>query len=275
MKPSFKRAETSIGALKFEEVNAGPIAVPSWLGEVSSGKATTVVSLYPASIGEDHLESEEEEEGTETEEFVAQAPDRFYVPSPLPANDAYPGKAKHLREPSPLPPPMTVAVRLSEIPAAPKALDTLIEELIPRENEHVAAALAEAVGSLVAARSKILADAEGEMFELVKLVAERVVGRELNADPRLVISLVHEGILALSSKDQVTIRLGSFFADIAQEVEMAVAEMGVDVVVRVETQLSRFACLVESQWGKVDESVEARLRTLLHYLDASRARSGQ
>jgi hypothetical protein len=270
VKPSFRRGETSIGALRFEEVNAAPIVVPSWLGEVSSGKATTVVSLYPAPLSEEDLEADDDEIA------AARPSEPVYIPSPLPANDAFMNKTKGpTRDPSPLPPPMPVAVRLSEIPAYPKAPDTLIEELIPRENEHVAAALAEAVGSLMAARSKALADAENDMFELVKLVAERVVGRELNADPRLVVSLVHEGILALSSKDQITIRLGSFFADIAYEVETAVAEMGVDVTVRVEPQLGRYACLVESQWGKVDESVEARLRTMLHYLDASRSRAGQ
>lgn len=270
MKPSFRRAETSIGALRFEEVNAGPVAVPGWLGEVSLGKATTVVSLYPAAIGEGDLGADNI---TEPESMQSE---HVYVPSPPPANDAFPNKMKPaVREPSSLPPPMPAPVRLSEIPRSPKAPDTLIEELIPRENEHVAAALAEAVSSLVSARSKVLADTEDEMVELVKLVAERVVGRELNSDPRLVVSLVHEGILALSSKDQITIRLGGFFADVAHEVEMAVAEMGVEVVVRVEPQLGRFACLVESQWGKVDESVEARLRTLLHYLDASRSRTGQ
>lgn len=268
MKPSFRRTETSIGALRFEEVNAGPVSVPSWLGEVSSGRATTVVSLYPASLGEGELETDD------VHDAATHQSDNVYVPSPRPANDGF-SVQMQARVPSPLPPPMPVPTRLSEIPKSPKAPDTLIEELIPRENEHVAAALAEAVGSLVAARSKVLADAEGEMIELVKLVAERVVARELNSDPRLVLSLVHEGILALSSRDQITIRLGSFFAEVAHEVEAAVSEMGVDVAVRVEPQLGRFACLVESQWGKVDESVEARLRTLLHYLDASRARTGQ
>jgi hypothetical protein len=268
VKPSFKRTDTSIGALRFEEVNAGPVVVPSWLGEVSQGQATTIVSLYPTAIDEGDLESFDDVQ----EADPAHPSEPMYVPSPLPANDAFVGKMKP-QEPSPLPPPMPVPVRLSEIPKSPKTPDTLIEELIPRENEQVAASLAEAVSSLLTARSKALADAEGEMFELVKLVAERVVGRELKADPRLVMSLVHEGILALSSKDQVTIRLGGFFADIAQEVEASVGEMGVDVVVRVEPQLTHYACLVESQWGKVDESVEARLRTLLHYLDASRSRT--
>lgn len=272
MKPSFKRTETNIGALRFEEVNAAPVAVPSWLGEVSSGKVTTVVSLYPASLNDDPSEMEEAFE--ELAGSSSGSADTVYVPSPLPANDAFVDKLRASAQDS-VEPAAPVPARVTEIPRSPKAPDTLIEELIPRENEQVVQALSEAVGSLMAARSKMLADAENETFELVKLIAERVVARELNSDPRLVVSLVHEGILALSSKDQITIRLGNFFSDVARDIELAVAEMGVDVVVRVEPQLSRYACLVESQWGKVDESVDARLRTLLHYLDASRSRPGQ
>lgn len=272
MKPSFRRTDTSIGALRFEEINAAPVAVPSWLGEVSSGKITTVVSLYPAALHEGDLENEE---GFDEPTPGSPGSDQVYVPSPQPANDGFLDKLKRAAQEPSAEPAAPVPARVTEIPRSPKAPDTLIEELIPRENEHVVQSLAEAVGSLMAARSKMLADAENEAFELVKLIAERVVGRELNSDPRLVVSLVHEGILALSSKDQITIRLGNFFADVARDIELAVAEMGVEVVVRVEAQLPRYACLVESQWGKVDESVDARLRTILHYLDASRSRPGQ
>lgn len=264
MKRSSKRSEVFEGRLRFAEVARTAVDVPDWLTRVNEGKATTVVAVHPLSI--DQVEDAEDDE-------VESVPQPVYVPHTRAANDA------HVPVPPPrndtVPPVVPSApVRRSEIPRAPKAPDTLIDELIPRADEEAAVALATALEEFAGARARLLADAEGDLFALAKAIAERVVARELRTDPRVVTQLVREGMSALSAGDACTVRLGRFFSGVADDVRRAVSDVAMGVTVIVDPALPTYGCVVESQWGRVDESVDARLRTLLDQLDAMRVRSG-
>jgi vacuolar-type H+-ATPase subunit E/Vma4 len=224
--------------------------------------------MYPMAIGADDDDDEEDED----EEFES-IPQPVYVPHTRAANDAHVEVAPPRKEAAP---PIIPAapVRRSEIPRPPRAPDTLIDELIPRADEEAAAALAGALEEFAGARARLLAEAEGDLFALAKAIAERVVARELRSDPRVITQLVREGLSALSAGDACTVRLGRFFSGVVDDVRRAVGDIAMDVTVVVEPTLPTYGCVVESQWGRVDESVEARLRTLLDQLDAMRVRSG-
>lgn len=269
MKRSSKRADTTGGKIRFAEIADSPLEAPAWLAQVSQGKATTVTSVYPQAVNT----SEEEEEAEDEFEAPSQ---RVYVPHARPANDAEPQPAHSSRKEAPPPPaPVQPApFRRSEIPRPPKAPDTLVDELIPRADEEAAGVLSEALSDLAAQRAQFLASAEDDIFQLVKLIAERVIAREVRSDPRVVTALVREGLAALSARDACTVRLGRFYASVIDEVRVAVAEVAMEVSVTIDPLLPLYGCVVESQWGRVDESVDARLRTLVDQLDAMRVRSG-
>src|SRR5690606_30667791 len=125
-----------------------------------------------------------------------------HVPVPPPRKDTVP----------PVVP--SAPVRRSEIPRPPKAPDTLIDELIPRADEEAAVALTAALEEFASARTCLLAAAEEDLFALAKVIAERVVARELRTDPRIVTQLVREGLSALSAGDACTVRLGRFFSGV-------------------------------------------------------------
>lgn len=265
MKRSSKRADTSGGRIRFAEVDSSPVDVPEWLTRVSEGKATTVTSVHPLAINADEEDDEEDE--------LESVPQPVYVPHTRAANDAHVEVAPPRKETAP-PVVPSAPVRRSEIPRPPRAPDTLIDELIPRADEEAAAALAGALEEFAGARARLLAEAEGDLFALAKAIAERVVARELRSDPRVVTQLVREGLSALSAGDACTVRLGRFFSGVVDDVRRAVGDIAMDVTVVVDPALPIYGCVVESQWGRVDESVEARLRTLLDQLDAMRVRSG-
>lgn len=288
MKRSFKRADTSGGRIRFAEVDAAPVDVPEWLTRVSEGKATTVTSMHPKSIDGQEFEEDEEE--------LESVPHPVYVPHARPANDAHyhppqppappppvqpqpPIQPAVRREPAPparqsAPPVQAASIRRSEIPRPPKTPDTLIDELIPRADEEAVTALAGALAELGEQRARFLADAEGDLFALVKVISERVLARELRTDPRIVLQLVREGLSALSAGDACTVRLGRFYSGVVDDVRRAASDVAMDVTVTIDPTLPTYGCVVESQWGRVDESVEGRLRTLLDQLDAMRVRSG-
>jgi flagellar biosynthesis/type III secretory pathway protein FliH len=64
----------------------------------------------------------------------------------------------------------------------------------------------------------------------------------------------------------VLVRLGSGFESQRSSLAQRLGDRGSRVEVRVEGNLPEHACLVETELGQVDESVESRLATLLHAL---------
>lgn len=181
------------------------------------------------------------------------------VPKPASANpeketrtDAF----EDLREP--------VSTRFETI--APKKKDTLIDELIPRADEEAVAAIHAAVSDLLDARRDALAHSERDLVKLVQAIARRVLARELSTDPTVVQKLVHEGLAALAATDFVTVRIGSFFNEVRDQIEDIVRRSGVRVQVLVDPAIGLYGCRIETEWGSVDESVDARLNTILEAL---------
>lgn len=115
-------------------------------------------------------------------------------------------------------------------------------------------------------RERLLVETAGQVAELAALIARRVIGRELSLDPMLVRGLVREGIEALGQHDRVVVRVGNAFAT-TQEALQEELRLGTGrFEVRLDGSLNDYGCVVETELGQVDESIESRLETLLHAL---------
>jgi flagellar biosynthesis/type III secretory pathway protein FliH len=95
------------------------------------------------------------------------------------------------------------------------------------------------------------------------LVAKRVIAREVQSQPEFVTDLVREGVDALAVRDRVRVNLGSGFSELAATLAEQLGLRGIEVDVRVSSSLSEYGCLVETDIGRVDESVETRLDLLI------------
>lgn len=223
----FGSSSKGVSAFAFEDAPRAAANAPSWLSGARAGNDAVIVSLRPPRLPADFDGMAEPE--------IPRAP---AVPRRRP------------EEPR---------------PRANKS-DTVIDELIPRADEEAITAIRDAVAGLVAERKAVLEQSEKDLIGLVRLIAERVLARELSSDPSLVRGLVHEGISALAASDVVTVRIGAFFDEVRDEIEAAVRRTGVGVDVIVDPMLGLYGCRVETQWGSVDESVESRLATVLESL---------
>lgn len=128
------------------------------------------------------------------------------------------------------------------------------------------AGLIDAVEQLSRTRSEVLDATAGQLAELATLIARRVIAHELSVSPEVVEGLVREGLDALGEHDRVSIRVGSGFGAAIEPMKQRLSSNGQNVAVRVDPALSDFACVVETELGVVDESIEARLTSLLQAL---------
>jgi flagellar biosynthesis/type III secretory pathway protein FliH len=127
-------------------------------------------------------------------------------------------------------------------------------------------AFEEAVELLAQERQRVFEQTASQLAELAAVIARRVIARELSLHPQLVCELVREGLEALGKHDRVLVRLGSGFETQRDALQRRLTDRGSRAEVRVEPHLAEYACVVETELGQVDESVESRLATLLHAL---------
>jgi flagellar biosynthesis/type III secretory pathway protein FliH len=156
--------------------------------------------------------------------------------------------ARSLR-PSELPPPgfAPPVVEARPDPALERAFRTAIEEM-------------------ATTRSKVLEAAARELATLAAIIARRVIARELLLAPEILEDLVHEALEALSERDRIVVRVGRGFQHAVDGLEQKLAVRGNEFRVLVEDGLGDYDCIVETELGQVDESVEKRLEKLLEAL---------
>lgn len=227
---------------KFAQVPATARRQPSWLpsAQRALGKRESP-SLKPPRLPAEFVDAVRQELGE-----MPQQERRSMRPS----------EASAPRPPTMPPPDAFAAVEPGPLTVAPQ----------PIADPELTHAFEEAVELLIHERQRVFEQTASQLAELAAVIARRVIAREISLHPELVCDLVREGLEALGKHDRVVIRLGQGFETQRAMLEQRLLDRGGRAEVRVEPQLAEHACLVETELGQVDESVETRLATLLHAL---------
>lgn len=153
-------------------------------------------------------------------------------------------------------------------PAPAHRRDTQVEELVPRAEEEAVVAIRAALEQFAEERVRALEASEKELIALVKVICRRVVLREVTLSSAVVEALVREGLSALGRNDKVHVKLGPFFSDALEHIRENLRHGGVDCSVSIDPSVGPHGCALETELGRVDESVETRLNVLFANLDS-------
>jgi hypothetical protein len=233
--------------VKFAQVPAAARKQPSWLPSsqrLAPPPRRESPSLKPPPLPSEFVEAMRQELG----EMPMQ--ERRSVRPSETASTAF-------ARPATVPPPAAAA------PAEPRPPTVAPAPIVDPELCH---AFEEAVELLGHERQRVFEQTASQLAELAAVIARRVIAREISLHPALVFDLVREGLDALGKHDRVVVRLGQGFESQRASLEQRLQDRGSRAEVRIEQQLPEHACLVETELGQVDESVESRLATLLQAL---------
>lgn len=118
--------------------------------------------------------------------------------------------------------------------------------------------VAQTIESLGQLRRTIVRETERQMVELALTLARRVVHREVSLDPQLVAALAHVALERLGERAPATIRLhpDDYATVLSQQGEQW---QGAQVSLVPDAAVARGGCVVESDFGMIDASVDAQL----------------
>ena len=121
--------------------------------------------------------------------------------------------------------------------------------------------MAQTIEDISRLRKTMVHQTERQMVQLALLLARRVVGRELSLDTELVAAMAHVALERLGESAPATIRLNP--EDYAGIVLLrGEAWEGSLVTITPDPALPRGGCVVDSEFGRVDASIEAQLGEL-------------
>jgi hypothetical protein len=210
-------------------------APPAWLGKdppVIALRTQQKVTLPPPGA--------RPSERPRTPSMAPAAAEALAHSPPAPANEA---------------PPEPAAPAIYEVPKPSTA-----------EMESLAA-LRQALSDIGSLREVIFSQTERQLVELAVTIARQVIAHEISLDPGVLLGLAREGIKALDEKDKIVVKFGAALDDdLVMEFTESLRKEAPRCEVQIDPSLGPRECIVETELGRVDESVETRLYHVLEAL---------
>jgi flagellar assembly protein FliH len=137
-----------------------------------------------------------------------------------------------------------------------------------RERDALSTATTELGREVARMRREVLVATEPEVVKLALAVAERVVAREVQTDPALVLSWIREGLSAIGTQDDLVVALGPAIA----------ASLGVERVrttfeplpVEVDAAIGAAAIEIRTRVSRIEEGVAARVAAVAEAIGGTR-----
>jgi hypothetical protein len=256
--PSFDRKSERPPAARFLDVTEGKLRAPAWVASQKAG--------FKRRSSDPNFRAPRVPSEFRTLDVTALAASEHRASVAPNATDAAVGRSRapgaRLTEPPPAP-PNDAEIALDAIRHRPSVVPLRAEP-----DPVLIQAFLDAIDGLAQARQMVLEDSAHEIAELATTIARRVIARELQMNPEIVHGLVQEGLSALGRDDRITVRLGARFARAAAAIEqrLTVGDQRAEIV--LDPTLEPHGCIVETDLGRVDESIESRLSALISALES-------
>ena len=149
--------------------------------------------------------------------------------------------------------------------AAEQAALKVLDQKVGQKMQTLLPALQGAAAELIDARHDWQRWWEAQAISLARLMAERIVRRELSADPQISLAWIREALELVAGAGEITVQLHPADCETLQgQVTTLAAIFSPAATVRVvpEPAVSLGGCRVVTEFGVVDEQLETQLKRL-------------
>jgi flagellar assembly protein FliH len=124
--------------------------------------------------------------------------------------------------------------------------------------------VAQTLTDLSGLRETLIEQTERQMVQLALTIARRIVYREVSLDPELIAAMAHVALKKLGTASPATIRLNpEDYTVITRDGERW---GGAQVTVVPDPAITRGGCLVESEFGRIDASIDHQFEEMTRAL---------
>lgn len=111
-------------------------------------------------------------------------------------------------------------------------------------------------------REQIIQDAEPYIIDLTCLIAEKVIGKQLQLEPQLVIEMIQHSLSRRREQGEITLCVAPnklAFIQAAREELMAAIDSQAELVIIPDTSVKDEGCVIRSKFGSIDARIDTQL----------------
>ncbi len=157
-----------------------------------------------------------------------------------------------------------------EILAAAEAQKAqVLEEAKEQGHQEGLCAVTEQIVRAKLLRTEILQNAENDIISVACKVAEKILGKDLERDPELVVDLCAQAIENVRTAQQVVVRVNPQDAAILREKRKRMMELigrVKEIAIKEDGEIPRYGCIIETDSGTLDAQLSTQLEMLRNVL---------
>ena len=151
--------------------------------------------------------------------------------------------------------------------AVARARDEAVAEVRARAAEEIARAKIQA--------GQIIADTERNILDLALKIAAKIIGRDLERDPDVLLELVTNTAESARAAKAMIFKVHPEDGKLLREKMPRLREMisrTVDIAVRDDTDIDRGSCIIQTEFGTIDGQIRTQLEMLRNVLTPTEAK---
>jgi type III secretion protein L len=116
---------------------------------------------------------------------------------------------------------------------------------------------------------QVLAESEKDVLDLALKVAAKIVGRDLERDPELVIEIVASCTEAARSAKAMVLKVHPEDGKLLREKRPRLMELigrAVDIAIRDDAEVERGGCVIQTEYGTIDGQIRTQFEMLRNVL---------
>ena len=153
--------------------------------------------------------------------------------------------------------------------AAMQAVEATLRNKVEKQLASIVPALKQAVSSILDARQAWQRHWEQHALKLSTAIAGRIVRREVQRVPLITVELVREALQLAAGNERITLRLNpEDHATLQDHITRLTSEMSSLAETRVvsDPSITAGGCRVETEFGSIDQQLEAQLARITEEL---------
>lgn len=133
-----------------------------------------------------------------------------------------------------------------------------MEDKWKRDINEAATILAEAYRT----REQIIQDAEPYIVDLTCAIAEKLIGKQLELEPQLIIEMIQRSLSRRREQGEITLCVAPKqlnFVQAAREELMAAIDSQAELIIIPDTSVKDEGCVIRSKFGSIDARIDTQL----------------
>jgi len=133
---------------------------------------------------------------------------------------------------------------------------------VERKKKELSSALesvTELVKKLTLLKETFLKSSEKEIIDLVFLIAEKVIHKEVSTDREVVLSVLNDMVKNIHEEDDIVIRLNPRDYSYIKEVKPDFFDNYGEMSIRKDNKIGQGGAVIETRWGTVDAGMDQQL----------------